>query len=178
MEQLPFSQTDLWLHNAFLKQVTAINPSVLIYAGDHDKFEPSAVPRSAAKVVALSSTDLSRLPCLSFKMEYLDSQAVQPMYPRKLVKIISNIPSPSHALMQLCQVTNVTFVFSTLLENYLICCTLNFQIEQVSCAICAKLTLPTLKTQLLKVNSKYNWERSVIIFYLTIKITFFKKPEN
>ena len=79
--------------------MTAINPSVLVFTGDHDKYDPSS-PRSTSVV----TSNFNKLPCLAFKMEYLDSQAVQPMYPRKLVKIVSNIPTPAHALMQLCQV--------------------------------------------------------------------------
>ena len=89
--------------------MTAINPSVIVYAGDHDKFTPSSymsVPRSSSTTskVVLNSVDGGRLPCLHFKMEYLDSQAVQPMYPIRLVKVVSHLQSPSHALMQLCQV--------------------------------------------------------------------------
>jgi hypothetical protein len=101
----------LWFLKHF--QVTAINPSVIVYAGDHDKYVPSttssflSTPRSSSKVV-FSSVDGARLPCLLLKMEYLDSQAVQPMYPRRLVKVVSNLQSPSHALMQLCQVNSIS----------------------------------------------------------------------
>lgn len=89
--------------------MTAINPSVIVYAGDHDKFTPSSLstmPRSSStsSKVVLNSVDGGRHPSLVLKMEYLDSQAVIPMYPRRLVKVVSNLQSPSHALMQLCQV--------------------------------------------------------------------------
>lgn len=81
----------------------------MIFAGDHDKFilpsmnsTPIGLPRPSSKII--SGLVDGRLPCLLLKMEYLDSQAVQPMYPAKLVRIVSSISNPSQTLLQLCQV--------------------------------------------------------------------------
>ena len=65
-------------------QITAINPSVSILFADHSKFVPSHFfqIRNIQRNLPAHSP-LEDLPHLDFKMEYLDAQVTQPMYPAR-----------------------------------------------------------------------------------------------
>jgi len=90
----------------------------MVFSGDHEKFVlPSSPKTSIQRPISRIVTGQveGRLPCLLLKMEYLDSQSVQPMYPRKVARIVSSISDPTQSILQMCQVIKFVYTFTELL---------------------------------------------------------------
>ena len=82
-------------------QLTAINPTVYVYAADHPLNLPlkSLHMRPSYPIKALA---LEFLPGIIVKMECLDSQFSHPMYPYRIVSATAALKNPPANLMQKC----------------------------------------------------------------------------
>ena len=76
-------------------QITAINPSISLLFADHSKFAPTQFYQSrSAYRNSPAQSPLEELPRLDLKMEYVDANIRQPMYPTKESDMSEN-PSES-----------------------------------------------------------------------------------
>ena len=81
-------------------QITAINPSISLLLADHPKFTPSQFYQSrSANRNAPAQSPLEELPRIDLKMEYVDANIRQPMYPTKDTATAETPSESDHATL-------------------------------------------------------------------------------